>query len=366
MTARLAAGVVAIALAGPALADQPAAQPFVTVPGSFAIATAGQTTTLILRDGAGRETARFDVNDCPVCVDAGGACARHGVFEMHFPGSAAPMIGASCPGAGGQLRFLAFDPDRDQHAPVLDALGERYAILPDRIEVSGAGGAIQVWRPDHVADADEVSWVLANIEAAAGRRMGPPGPIADPKLQKLAARLSKISEGHDVEALVGMAAPDVLTSFGGDGTIDELRRLIAEPWFWDEFARVLAGGGVIAPDPEGPGRMAVFPAAFSEWPDDLDAFSYVYGDRAGAVLRAGPSDRAPQLMPVQGLILARGPILERENALRDAGWNYVCADSAGCGYARDSDVRSPIDFRAIFTESGTKSAWQLVSFVAGD
>jgi hypothetical protein len=291
-------------------------------------------------------------------------------FRM-VPGAIEPLIGASCHGAEGGQRFFLLAPARDPNAPIFVAQGDSfvdYANYPDRIILTrdrGGASGIEIWRPGVSQDADAIAMVLASAALARGRGVALPLPVNDRSFVALAERLRTIAETRDGAALVAMAASDIKTSFGGSDTVEELRELIAESWFWPGFARLLSGGGTLGPG-WGGGRMATFPAAFDNWPDDLDACEFRYGDQPGAVLRAGPSDTAPALIAPHRRILARGPWMAGDNTLRQSGWSYLCIDPVGCGYARDTEVRSPIDQRAIFTQIDLESPWMLKTLVAGD
>jgi len=361
-------------LAFPAAAAGPApgqVVPFLTVPGGFTVAVEGDAAVIAVVGPQGREKLRYTLPGCAFCDGADAACAREGVFAVAFAGPAEPLIGASCHGPDGSQRFVLLAPGRDKAAPVFEVRGDSfaaYAVEIDGIRVRrdrGGRAATERWQPDIPQDAGELDWVRANADAAEGRQMPEPMPVDDPDLQALAARLGGIAAAQDGDALAAMAAPDVRTSFGGGDTPDELRLLIGEPWFWDEFARLLAGGGALLTEAGG-SRLAVFPTAFHTWPDDLDAFSFVYGDRAGGRLRAGPSETAPPLVETHGRILARGPAFEGDELLRQAGWSYLCLAPVGCGYARDSEVRSPIDYRAILSQPAPGAPWVLETLVAGD
>ena len=79
-----------------------------------------------------------------------------------------------------------------------------------------------------------------------------------------------------------------------------------------------------------------------------------------------PSDDAPAIADLHGRIVARGPYLEAEPQLYEDGWVHGCTQAEGCGFAREQHVRSPIDWRAIFTQTGSGAPWVLETYVAGD
>ncbi|MFQ5566371.1 MAG: hypothetical protein ACE5EU_08415 [Paracoccaceae bacterium] len=366
IAAALPTAAAGLLIAGGALSGPLPAGPvqLYAAPGTFQIAAQDGGTSLGILDGQGGEVARYELTGCR--FENG-----DGVFELIFPGAVEPMVAAICHPAGGGQRFSVFAPDRDARRPVLEIAGDsfvRFAVRPGVLAFShdtGGRTVEELWHPGVAADAGELEWARALMVAAAGRRRGAPEPVDDPDVRALAGRLAEIAASRDAEALVAMASPDILLSFGGNGGVEEFRALIAEPWFWPEFERVLDGGGVLAPGSEN-GRVAIFPALFHNWPDDLDVFGYLYGDRPGSKLRAGPSDQAPAIADLHGRIVTDGPHLEAYERLIADGWVHVCTKAEGCGFAHSDDVRSPIDWRAIFTQTGSGAPWVLETYVAGD
>jgi len=358
------------AFAGAAFAGAGAEQPvpFVAVPGAYSLDGSEAAPEIAVTGRGGREIARYAIAACGVRAESPGAGGPDGVFAPVFPDDAGPLVVAVCHSAGGGQGLLVFMPARDGAAPVFvrearEAL--RYRLRPAGLEGSADDAPAETWSPGPTTDPETHAMVIEAAEMAAGRTLAAPEPPEDPELAALAGRLGQIAASRDGEGLVALAGPEILTSFGGAGTVDEFRQLIAEPWFWGEFERALAGGGALSPDWED-GRRAFFPAAFEDWPQDLDVYGYVYGDRPGAVLRAGPSERAPVLAELHLRILAEMPYSEPLGPLHDAGWVFGCIEPEGCGYARAEEVRSPIDWRAVFLQKAPGAPWVLETFVAGD
>jgi hypothetical protein len=338
------------------------------VPGGFAVESAESSPEIAVSDGQGREIARYMLRDCPIrpgIVDEG---SPDGVFGPVFASATEPFVVAVCHPAGGGRRLTLFAPARDPAAPVFEVAAVRsvaYVLRPDRIEAAADEATPVGWSPGPVSDPEELAAVAEAAIMAAGLAPVLPAQPENPDLVALAGRLEDIAAARDAEALMALAGPDILTSFGGAGTREEFRALIDEPWFWEEFARVLSGGGALSPDWED-GRRAFFPAAFEAWPQDLDAYGYLYGDRPDAVLRAGPSETAPALAGLYLRILAELPYAEPLERLYLAGWRHGCLEPEGCGFARAEQVRSPIDWRAVFLQKEPGAPWVLETFVAGD
>ena len=341
------------------------------VPGAFQVRTAGPGASLEFLDERGGEVARYVLSDCQFFPGTQETIGEDGVFELIFPGADEPMVAVVCHPAGGGQHFSIFAPARDRVGPILEVFGDsfvQYAIRPGALELTrdaGGGTRQELWHPGIVADASDLGSVRDRMGAAAGRRAMPAKPVADPEFLALADRLAEIAASRNAGALAAMAAPDIRLSFGGDAGVDSFRRLIAERGFWPGFERVLDGGGVLMQGRES-GRITVFPALFQNWPGDLDAYEHYYGDRPGAQLRAGPSGHAPAIADLYGRIVVRGPYLEAFYRLLDDGWMHVCTMAEGCGFAREQHIRSPIDWRAIFSQAQPGAPWVLETYIAGD
>ncbi len=358
-----------LAVAVLAAGEAPAGEvPFLAAPGGFTVEHAESSPEIAVSDGQGREVARYMLRDCPVRSGAAEEGTPDGVFGPIFADAAEPVVVAVCHGSNGGRRLALFAPARDRVAPTFVVAAVRsvaYVLRPDRIEVAADGAMPVVWLPGRAADPEALAMVAEAADMANRHALALPARPDDADLVALAGRLEAIAAARDAEALLALAGPEILTNFGGSDTPEEFRTLIAEPWFWEEFARVLAGGAALSPDWED-GRRAFFPAAFEAWPQDLDAYGYLYGDRPDAVLRAGPSVTAPAVAGLHLRILAELPYAEALKPLYLAGWRQGCVEPEGCGFARAEQVRSPIDWRAVFVQKVPGAPWVLETFVAGD
>jgi hypothetical protein len=100
-------------------------------------------------------------------------------------------------------------------------------------------------------------------------------------------------------------------------------------------------------------------------PDSLDPFETVVAVAKDAKLYADPSETSKVVRDVTNAILRVS--LDADPA--PAGWMRADAvDTNGrivaSGFVREADVRSPIDYRAVFQK--TQNRWWLGAFVAGD
>jgi hypothetical protein len=348
-----ALGSVPSAAAGP--------EPLYTVPGTFRMEAGSGGAKLELRDGEGAEIASYVLD----------GCAAGDAFSLPLSGSGEPIVAVLCNPQDGGQRFLVFAPARNRTSPILDITGSsfvRFAAFPGHVVLTrDVDGRIveEIWRPVAANDESEVDWIREMLALAKGRKFQQSESSKDRDLKALAATLSNIATTRDEEALVALATPDILLSFGGDSGIESLRRLMATSWFWPAFLEAIGGGGALMGDVTD-GRLASFPALFSEWPNDLDAFAHSVGVGSDAVLRAGPSENAPVLADLEDRIVVQGPYLLGDDRMRDDGWLSICLAEAGCGFARSHHVDSPIDWRAILWQERPGAPWEMRTFVAGD
>lgn len=344
--------------------------PLYGMDGSYDLEVSGNGTVLAIDDKLGGRKVRYDFGQCRVDEAIHGG-PGDGAFEVLLPGTVDTQVAVVCHMAEGGRRLLIVAPERDDRRPVFEKTANielTYRLEPAHLVVRsdiGGKGQEDVWRPGDGVDEAEITLVNEFRAEAADRRLDPAPPVDDPEVRALARGLAEIAASRDTASLVAMAAPDVLISFGGISGHEELRKATLEPDFWEEFGRAIAGGVAVIPVWE-TGPAVVFPAAYYYWPDELDVFGYLYADRKGAKLHAGPSVTTPVIADIEGRILAIGPFPARDEELSAAGWTYLCALAEGCGFAHADDVRSPIDWRAILTRRESEGPWLLQSFVAGD
>lgn len=169
----------------------------------------------------------------------------------------------------------------------------------------------------------------------------------------------------DTTFLYGILSPDIRTSFGADGGIDDFRRMWAmddpDTRLWSDLARVLRMGGAFAPD-----SSFMAPFVYAVWPDTLEAFEFVAVTSPRAAVRSAPESRADTIGTVSHSILPladwRG--MPETAAEPDTSWAGVVLPDGRPGWLRAEDVHSPVGWRAIFTRHDGR--WRMDAFVAGD
>ncbi len=163
---------------------------------------------------------------------------------------------------------------------------------------------------------------------------------------------------RDTTALLAAVDPNIKNSFGGNDGIDEFKTMwkIGQPdsEIWEELGAVLSMGGSFFDE-----HTFVAPYVFSKWPESLDSFEHVAIVGANVRVRSEPKPDAPPIDAVSFVIL---PVATDARVTDDA-WRAVKIESK-VGFVSSRFVRSPIDYRAIF--SGQSGQWRMVTFVAGD
>lgn len=188
--------------------------------------------------------------------------------------------------------------------------------------------------------------------------------------------LAEAVDRRDTEAVVAMAAPDIRLSFGDDSGPQTLRVWLngidGEPWtgeaYWQELEKLLALGGVWQ-DWGDDARHFCAPYTFSaELPPELEenVFDAVIVVQPDAPLRRAPDSREQPVATLNNDILQ---IVESrfdpENPLEPYWMSVRTSDGTHEGWIESTVVRSPVDYRACFTEADD-GRWRWDLFVAGD
>jgi hypothetical protein len=102
----------------------------------------------------------------------------------------------------------------------------------------------------------------------------------------------------------------------------------------------------------------VAPYVYALFPDELDASSHFVVVQPAAKLYERPDAMSPVVET-----LHRDIVEHLEGDLRLVDWHNVRAASGLEGFVREADVRSPIDYRAIFQRRNGQ--WFITAFTLG-
>lgn len=178
------------------------------------------------------------------------------------------------------------------------------------------------------------------------------------------ARLQRAVAEHDTAALLAAVDSAVKLSFGGAAGIDDFRREWLEGSgedVWTELGTVLALGGRFLDDSTFYAPYTFLPYG-SEEPPGYDPFEALIALGEAVPVREGPEADA-DTVDVLSFDVVR-PEWRVSEADPPEGWTAVRLDDGSLGFVRSAAVRSPIDYRAVFSRRA--GGWRMTIFIAGD
>jgi hypothetical protein len=186
----------------------------------------------------------------------------------------------------------------------------------------------------------------------------------DASFQKFRNDLKNVIARKDASALFKVLASDIKIDFGGFGGGPEFHKMW-KPYdkdtkVWAALSLVVEGGGNF----DAPVQFSA-PYVSSAFPSDLDAFEHLVVTADDAVMRAAPKPDAAIVRKLDLDILTI--VNSASKPQHEAGpddWSEVKDAKGAHGFVLDRDVRSPLDYRALFVKQ--KGRWVIASFLAGD
>lgn len=172
------------------------------------------------------------------------------------------------------------------------------------------------------------------------------------------AQLQSAIARRDVAALLASVDPDIRNSFGDNKGLEAFRQ-IWEPEdrksrLWEALGEVLALGGSFGRD-----GSFVAPYVFSRWPESVDAFTHAAVVGTTVTVRAAPSASAAAVTSLSFAIVE-----QLDTVGPNESWVHVRLPRGKSGFVDRRFVRSPVDYRAIFSKRG--DGWKMTAFLAGD
>lgn len=184
----------------------------------------------------------------------------------------------------------------------------------------------------------------------------------DAEFAAFRAELLDAVRRKDATRLLTLVDPNIRTSFGEGGGVDDFRRQwnIDSPdsRLWPELATILTMGGSFLGD--GEQRAFWAPYVYANWPEGFDAFTHVAAVRAGVPLRSGTTETDPIVVTVDWEILE----VNAAGATGENQWTRVRTHAGKEGWVSSEDVRSSVGYRAGFNR--ISGSWKLNALVAGD
>jgi hypothetical protein len=207
-----------------------------------------------------------------------------------------------------------------------------------------------------------VAILLAAPAMAAPVIIAPPSEHQDADLDALVMTLAKAAAAKDFAPFEAAMTPTATASFGGDEGPAGFRRAYGvdqpDSPFWSEWAKASALGGTFEES-----EIYVLPYTSSALPDDADPYSSLIAVGEKTALYDAPKADAKVIGDVTHQLLEQLDVEPADLEKTGPDFVHVKADM-GEGYVRIAEVRSPIDYRAIFEKIDGK--WKLTAFVAGD
>jgi hypothetical protein len=180
------------------------------------------------------------------------------------------------------------------------------------------------------------------------------------------------AERRDAKFIYGILDPKIHLSFGGESGVNDFKRIwkleAKDSKFWDEFLRVMRGGGSFGRDNRDRPTIFAAPYTYSDWPNDIDGFDLyaIFGNNVN--LRETPSREGRVLGQLSYNIVKvdhdRSKFKPGGEDSREFEWYYVETLGGKKGYVFADFVRSHVDYRAGFEKKGGR--WKMIFFIAGD
>jgi hypothetical protein len=208
-----------------------------------------------------------------------------------------------------------------------------------------------------------LAFPFANAAAAQGEAVLPVDAApSNPEFFLFRARLQRALAERDTSAVFQVVHPDIKLSFGDDGGIATFRERwlgagTDDPPLWGMLAEILALGGEFFGD-----STFAAPYTFGRTPGDGFEVLAVLGRNVR--VRERPDSTAPAVGTVSFEAVTLWRDGQREFPEAHALWTPVGIAGGARGWVLSRFVRSPIDYRAIFSRRGGR--WFLTALIAGD
>ena len=200
--------------------------------------------------------------------------------------------------------------------------------------------------------------VLAAFAAVAAPDRLPPIDqcLSDPSFVGYLSELLDAVRQQDRELLLAALADDILVDFGGGSG----KAAFAATWaldrspssrVWDELGRALALGCASS------GDAYVAPSAIAQLDSARAGFATLLAIVPGTQLRKEPRDDSEAVATLDW------DLLTSSEQVASGEWLAVRLDDGRSGFVRRSQVRSPLDYRAVFEKRGER--WLMTAFAAG-
>ena len=193
------------------------------------------------------------------------------------------------------------------------------------------------------------------VAALAEKLMPVDESASDPTFVEFKTRLLAAIQRKDITTLVSVLDPEVRVNSDGETGVDAFRRhwqldKLAPSRVWDELGTALRLGAT-----RDDGEF-IAPYVFTRFPHTRDAQTHFAVVRAAADLRSAPLPTATKVATLQHDIVQRVGVPK-------GGWVEVRTEDKKTGWIQESELRSPLDYRAFFEQK--QGRWKLTAFLNG-
>lgn len=190
--------------------------------------------------------------------------------------------------------------------------------------------------------------------------------MALPNFMQIEQQLKEAAQAKDLSVIAPMIADNIKFDFGGGAGKAAfmaewgLDRSPASSDFWIVLREMLAIGGYAQQGTNGGNTTVIYPCTFKQLPPD-NWISRTRPEFSAYDYKVVIADNA-ELSDLDGNLLR---MLERGETLIINPADGVATTHDGLqGYATESDLRSPIDYRMFVQQQG--GYWQITLFITGD
>lgn len=181
-------------------------------------------------------------------------------------------------------------------------------------------------------------------------------------------KLIAAARRHDTKYILSILDKEIQNSRNGTDGIKEFK----DEWkiekrgspFWDEFLRVITGGGKFADSGEKKNTFFIAPFDYLDLPDDLAGADrrVIFGNNVS--LRAKPEMNARVVGKLSyNIVEVTETVMDKKETDKEA-WYKIKTLGGKTGFVKAEFIRGQIEYRAGFVKKNGK--WKMMYFYAGN
>jgi hypothetical protein len=206
-------------------------------------------------------------------------------------------------------------------------------------------------------------WFTPSAHAQVAKLYPVDEAVRDPSFFVFRARLLRAVHERDESFLLSILAPEIKSSFGGEEGIEDFKTYWGldrpDTEVWQVLLSVLILGGSFQGD-----SYFVAPYVNSRFPGDLNGYEHGVIVEEMVPVRREPTAASESLAVLSFDIVRVTDWTPVPGGECGQQWIPVELGGGTQGFVLSGQIRSPIDYRAMFEKTGEK--WILTILVAGD